>query len=167
MVIRMYYINCYFFFAILGFLFETILFTLIKHPYNSSILYGPWTPIYGIAFFVIYLINHFVKKLHLSKIKELILFFILSVFILSILELIAGELILAIWHTRYWNYEKSRFNIDGFICLEISLFWGIGAIFLNYFLYPRVKNFIRKIPKWLTVLFIILFVIDTIFTILK
>lgn len=163
----MYFINCYFFFAILGFLFESIFFILIKKPYNSSVLFGPWTPVYGIAFFVIYFLDKFIKKFNLKKLYEIILYFFLSAILLALLEFIAGELIFAINHVRYWNYENLTLDIDGFICLEVTIFWGVAATFINYFLYPRIKNFIKKIPKAITIILIILYVIDNIFTILK
>lgn len=163
----MYFINCYFFFAILGFLFESIFFILIKKPYNSSILFGPWTPVYGIAFFIIYFLDKFVKRFHLKKLYEIFLYFFLSAILLTLLELLAGELILAINHVRYWNYVNLTLDIDSFICLEVALFWGVAATFINYFLYPRIKNFIKKIPKAITIILIILYVIDNIFTILK
>ena len=160
----MYYINCYFFFAILGFLFESVTFILLKKPYNSGVLMGPWTPVYGIAFFIILLIRKFLKRWNLEKKIEIILFFLLSILLLSILEFIAGELILIISHVRYWNYVNRPLNIDGFICLEISLLWGIGAIFINYFLYPYIKSFLKKIPKIITTILIILYMIDTIYS---
>lgn len=160
----MFYINCYFFFAILGFLFESIFFILIKKSYNSSILFGPWTPIYGIAFFIIYFINKLVKKWHLNKVLEIIIFFLLNIVVLSLLEFISGELILATNHVRYWNYINNHFNIDGFICLEVSMFWGVLSLFVNYILYPHVKRFLKNIPRFITIILIILYVIDNIFT---
>ena len=57
----MFYLNIFFIFAISGYILETITFFVINKPYNSSILYGPWTPIYGIAsliMVVVYLIIH-------------------------------------------------------------------------------------------------------------
>lgn len=163
----MYFIDCFFFFAILGFLFESIFFIIIKKPYNSSVLFGPWTPVYGIAFFIIYFLDKLVKKFNLRKVWEIVLYFLLSSFFLTLLEFIAGELILAINHVRYWNYVNLTLDIDGFICLEVALFWGLAATSINYFFYPRVKKFITKIPKAITIILIILYVIDNIFTILK
>ena len=160
-------INCFFFFSIFGFLFESLTSIILKKPYNSSVLYGPWTTVYGIAFFIIHYIGTKIEKFHLKKWQEVILVFLGNIFILSILELIAGELILKLFHVRYWNYEKFTWNIDGFICLEVSLFWGIGALFLYYFLYPKVKSFIMKIPTWLTYLFLLFYVIDLIFMFMK
>ncbi len=160
----MYYWNCYFFFSILGFLFESILFLILKRHYNSGILYGPWTPIYGLAFFIILGIHKVLKKWHFHKIVEYILFFLLSTILLSILELIGGELILFLFHVRYWNYEKSFLNIDGFICLEVSLFWGVCSLITNYIIYPRVKDFIRRIPKFVTYFLILFSIIDIVCT---
>ena len=130
-------------------------------------MYGPWTTIYGIAFFIIYFIGEKIKKLNLKKWQEILLFFISNILILSILELLAGELILHLFGTRYWDYKEFTWDIDGFICLEVSLFWGFGALFLYYFLYPKVKTFLKKIPKWLTITLVILYVLDGLLMIKK
>lgn len=163
----MYAINCFFFFAILGFLFESLFFILIKKPYNSSTLLGPWTTVYGIAFFIILFIGNWLKKFHFSKSIEVVLFFLLNTFILSMLEFIAGELILFISKVRYWNYQNLTWNIDGFICLEVSLFWGLGSIILYYFLYPKIKPFLKKIPKFITILLVLLYSLDILFMVFK
>ena len=163
----MYFINCFFFFSILGFLFESLTFIIIKKPYNSSVLYGPWTTVYGIAFFIIRFIGKRVQKLHLSKPREILLFFLLNMIVLSALEFISGELILAISKVRYWNYQNMTWNIDGFICLEASLFWGFSSTILYYLIYPKIETFLQKIPKWITIIFIILYATDILFMLLK
>ena len=161
----MYLINCFFFFAILGFLFESLFFIFIKKPYNSSVLFGPWTTVYGIAFFIITAIGNKIKRYHLKKGLEVFLIFLLNVIVLSILEFVSGELILSFSKVRYWNYENLTWNIDGFICLEISIFWGLCSLLIYYFIYPKVQKFLHKIPKWITFLFIILYVFDVLFMI--
>ena len=45
----MYYINLFFVYSILGFVFETILSQFWSGVFNSGILFGPWTPVYGIG----------------------------------------------------------------------------------------------------------------------
>ena len=108
-----------------------------------------------------------IKLLQLKKWQEILLFFVSNIIILSILEFLSGELILAIGKIRYWNYENLTWNIDGFICLEVSLFWGLASLFIEYFLYPRIKNFLKKIPKYLTIIFVILYVLDLLYMIIR
>jgi len=54
----MNYLNIFFFFSILGHLVENIFTT----NYTSGILYGYWTPIYGVGIIIILLLNNFFTK---------------------------------------------------------------------------------------------------------
>lgn len=45
----MYYINCFFLYSFLGFIIENIVHLINKDDSGSGILYGPWTPIYGVG----------------------------------------------------------------------------------------------------------------------
>ena len=68
----MYYIKYFFITSILGFFLETIVCT----NYESGILYGPWTPIYGIgSIIIIYVSDKILKKKNLSIIKKFIIVF--------------------------------------------------------------------------------------------
>ncbi len=166
-VMVMYYINCFFLLSIIGFLFESIFFIIIKKPYNSSILYGPWTTVYGLSFFIMDFIYKWLQKYHLPKWLEVILFFLINMILLSALEFLTGELILKILKVRYWNYVNQTFNIDGFICLEASLFWGIASTILYYLLLPKMQNFLHKIPKWVTIICLCLYIFDWIMALIK
>ena len=48
----MYYINNFFMYSILGHIFESIIYLFCEG--ESGILYGPWTPVYGIGVVIIY-----------------------------------------------------------------------------------------------------------------
>ena len=44
--------------------------------------------------------------------------------------------------------------------LEIALLWGGLATFAMYYIVPKIKNFVNKIPKIVTYITIVLFIID-------
>ena len=50
MVNNMYYINLFFIYSLLGFLFENFLNIITNATFNSGVLYVPWTFIYGNLF---------------------------------------------------------------------------------------------------------------------
>ena len=54
----MYYINYFFIFSILGHFIESFFYP----NSDSGILYGYWTPIYGIGTIIILLVNNYVNK---------------------------------------------------------------------------------------------------------
>ena len=53
----MYWTNCFFVYSILGYVMEMLFGYMIGANAESGFLYGPWTPIYGIASILIILIS--------------------------------------------------------------------------------------------------------------
>lgn len=156
----MYYLNYFFLYSIIGHIIETIL------GYNSGILYGYWTPVYGIGVVIIlFLFNKFKEK-NLSNLKIAFLLFIFSFLFLTIIEWIGGILIEKIFNKVFWNYSKLSLNIGKYIAIEISLIWSIGSLIITFVLKKYTDIIINKIPKFITLILSILFIIDLICTIL-
>lgn len=162
----MYYINCFWFYSCLGFILEHILFLIFGHKGDSGILLGPWTYIYGFAYLVINEIYKFVDRRKFKLFLRTVVLFIFCFIILSIFELIGGILIEKIFDIVWWDYSKEKFHIGKFICLKVSLFWGLLSIITLYFVKPIIDKIIKKIPKWLGILIISIMLIDFIVSIL-
>ena len=96
----MYYIKYFFITSIIGFIVESFVYG--NYLGNSGILYGPWTVVYGFGTVSILLINKFISKKFKNKILRAFLLFIISIMVLTILELMGGILI-----------EKIFFSING------------------------------------------------------
>ena len=64
----------------------------------------------------------------------------------------------------FWDYSNQKFHIGKYISLSMSLIWGVGSIFLIYFVKPWISDYINKIPNGVTILFIVLFITDIIIT---
>ncbi len=158
----MYYINLFFIYSIFGYILESLLAFSFRKNYNSGILYGPWTPIYGFAVLIMIIVFLFIKKFNYKNFKEKVVYFIFITIFLTFLEGVGGYLIQLIFKKTYWNYDKLLFNIGHFMSLEISLIWGILAIISMYYIVPKISNLIKKIPKTLTFIILSLFVIDVI-----
>jgi uncharacterized membrane protein len=150
-------LNTFFLYSILGFILE------ISLGYQSGILYGPWTVVYGIGVVIIFQLYDFFSS-HYSKIKSYLFVFFISFILLTILEWIGGILIEAIFGCIFWNYENVPFHIGKYVSLLISLLWSIGSILILIFLRPITDRFVKKIPKVVTWIFLILFLMDCFFT---
>lgn len=48
---------------------------------------------------------------------------------------------------KWWDYSGYRFNLDGYVCLWFSLFWGVGAVVLVKFVQPLVEVLVRWMPS--------------------
>ena len=77
----MFYLNCFFIYSILGWCLETIVSFIFKTNFQSGILKGPWTPIYGIGTLVILFISHYLfYNLHMPRwIETIIVFFVVAI----------------------------------------------------------------------------------------
>ncbi len=166
MVKIMFYINIFFIYSFLGFLFENGLSLIMNSNFNSGVLYGPWTFIYGIAIFFIMAFNKFLKQFKFNKWLEVLLFYLGVTILMTLIEFSGGMLIEKIFHVVYWDYTNLKLNFGNYISLEISLLWGLFATFVNYLLAPIINKFAKKIPVYITIIFIILFITDIIFTII-
>lgn len=160
----MYYLNNFFFYSIFGHLFETIVYLFCE--VESGILYGFWTPIYGIGCLIIIIMNKYISKKY-EGITKFVLIFLSDFLILSLLEYIGGSLIELIFNYEYWNYEGFKFHIGKYVALEIAFVWGIGALNLIYLLKPISDKIIKKVPRYITWILVGLFFIDVILTIIN
>lgn len=159
-----YFINLFFVFSCLGFILEQSLLNLFHKRYNSSLLKGPWTIVYGIASLIILFLGKKVSSLKLNKFWRFSIFFISCFVILSLLELISGLLIEAVLGIVYWDYSNMPLHLGKYICVPVSLVWCIYAVILNYLIYPWAKKLIKKIPKVITFILIFFFLIDICYT---
>lgn len=160
----MYYLTLFIIFSIFGFIFENIISVFEGIAANSGILIGPWTPIYGLAILIILLLNKSLKKLNLNKKLEVFLFFIVIIIVLTVLEYIGGHLINKYLHQTFWDYSNLYFNYGKYISLEVSLAWGIIAIVINYYIYPKMEYYLKQIPKLLTIILTLILIMDIIIT---
>lgn len=146
---------------------EQGLMTLFNQKYNSSLLKGPWTIIYGLATLIIFWIGDKTAKINLKKWQQVIIFLISAFLILSIVEMLAGILIEKVLGIVYWDYSDLPLHIGKYSCVLVSLIWTAYAGILNYFIYPWVKKIIPKIPNVVTFILIALFLVDVAYSIFE
>ena len=162
---NIYYINVYFIYSVIGYIIEFVINLIIG--YNGGILYGFWTPVYGIgSLIVIYIYDKLVYKLDNHKILKFLIIFLIGFFLLSFIEYIGGILIELIFNKTIWDYSDYKFNLGKYVALEMALIWGISALILIYFIRKPIDKIIKKIPKFITWILCVLFIIDLICTLL-
>lgn len=139
----------------------------MQNNFDSGILYGPYTPIYGFGILIIiYGSDYIFKHLHLKRYQENLVVFGLLFFTITILELVGGILIEKIFGTIFWSYENLKFNYGHYIAIEVSLLWSVGGLIIYYFKNYLLK-FVEKVPNIIYYLFMIAITIDVIYTIIK
>lgn len=160
-----YYLNYFFVFSIIGHLLETILFKIFNWNLESGFLYGYWTPVYGIGAVLILMISKKIfEKVELNKFVEIIIFLIVIAAVLTFVEFIGGNLLEILFKREFWNYSDHKYHFGKYIALDISVVWMICSLILLYLIKPWMDKLINKIPRFVTYIFVVLFVIDLIFT---
>ena len=106
-------------YSIIGWILEIIFaFINLKKFVNRGFLIGPYCPIYGAGCLLLTIL--------LSKYAEdTIVLFALSIIICSILEYLTSWIMEKIFKLRWWDYSDMKFNINGRICLETMIPFGI------------------------------------------
>lgn len=161
-----YYINVFFIYSIIGYIFESILKLFIPNMHNG-ILFGPWVPVYGIGCSLIIIIMRFVfNRIKVNRFFKIFLVFIISMITLTLLEFIGGNLIELMTNKVYWDYSNLLFNFGHYIALEISLVWGIMSLIIIYVIKPKIDLIIRRIPSYITYVTLTIFIIDVIMTVI-
>ena len=164
----MYYLNSFYIYSVIGFILESTIYKFMNSNRHSGIFYGPITAVYGIgALIIILLYQLFYKRLNLNKYLRPILLFLSSIIILTVIEWIGGHILNFIFDIDLWNYTNKKYNLGKYICLEISLCWGILSLIFVYIIKPFMDKFIKRIPKFATYIFTVVFIIDLIMTLIN
>ena len=117
----------YLVYSFLGWVGETAVATAKgKHFANRGAAAGPFCFVYGIAAVLM------AVGLADLRTKPAALFFG-SLLIATVVEWLTGKLLERVHHRRWWDYSGKKCNIDGYICLQYSVLWGVlGAVSVRW-----------------------------------
>lgn len=126
----------------------------LKKFINRGFLIGPYCPIYGWGcILIIILLNKYTN--------DPLVLFIMAIVICSILEYFTSYFMEKLFKARWWDYSRRKFNINGRICLETMIPFGLLGCLIMYFVNPFFVSVYSKIPS--NILIIISSVLFTIF----
>ena len=136
----------FFIFAVAGWLWEVSLH-MINHGVfvNRGVLHGPWLPIYGCGGLLILTL---LKRLRHRPVMEFLAIIVLCGVVEYgaswVLELMSGG-------RRWWDYTGYFLNLNGRICAEGLLIFGIGGMMIVYVLAPAIDSVLRILPRRLVI----------------
>ena len=152
-------------FSIAGLLIETVYCYATADAIESrkGLIWGPFCPVYGVSAAVL------IMFLNRYKDKNIMLLFIYGFMVGSIAEYILSFGLETVYGMRFWDYGYAKLNLNGRICLQYSIYWGILSVVIMKIVKPPIDRIISKIPirfRNITEIIIFIFlVIDCIFTI--
>lgn len=150
-------------YSFLGWLCESIFCSIPAGKFiNRGFLNGPFCPVYGVGGILV--VSVLTPFLH-----NLITLYLAGVIITSLLEYITGFALEKLFHTKYWDYTNHKFNLQGRICLENSLLFGVMCVVGMLCIHPTLMRLLGMIPGLMLPIvsgtFILYFTCDTVITV--
>ena len=122
---RMYFF-LFLIYAMMGWCMEVIWgYIQTKKWVNRGFLVGPYCPIYGCGGLLITLClgDHTDNPFAI---------FCMSIVICGVLEYLTSYIMEKIFKARWWDYKKRKFNINGRVCLETIIPFGLLSCMILY-----------------------------------
>lgn len=142
----------FFIYSIIGYIFEVTLVTICEKKFTPSrgFLIGPYIPIYGVG------VVSIVKLLSKYQ-NDLLILFVMSTILCTILEYITSVIMEKVFKLRWWDYSHMSFNLNGRVCLLNSIIFGVGGVVIVKLLNPFIEKGLMAITDWLLILLAIIF----------
>lgn len=155
-----YYFLLFLIYSFIGWLIEVTGKLIENHKFiNRGFLVGPICPIYGHGCIVMIL------TLGRYRDNPLTLF-MYAIFICSLLEYFTSYFMEKIFKARWWDYSQKKFNINGRVCLNTIVPFGLLGLFIMYVSNPFFISKIQLLPEmWLNILFwtlLVIYIVDNI-----
>ena len=145
----------YYIYSVAGWIMETVSVSIQKRKFvDRGFLIGPYCPIYGTG---VVAITVLLKKYS----DDVVATFFMSIIICGILEYMTSYFMEKIFKARWWDYTNRKFNINGRVCLQNLVIFGILGTFIVFVANPFLLKYINMIP--ITTLHIILGIFSFIF----
>lgn len=123
---------------------------------NPGFCVGPYLPIYGFGLCVLYLLAWLgdIYGFGSTDSGRALLFAVMAVS-MTLIEYLAGILLLKWMKLRLWDYSSCWGNIQGLICPLFSLIWAMMGAAYYFFIHPRVLDALAWLADNLAFSFVI------------
>lgn len=138
----------FFFYSVVGYIVEVTSCSVTnkKVTLSRGYLIGPYIPIFGFGgVFMVYFLSKYQN--------DILSLFINSMFYCCLLEYLTSLVLEKIFKLRWWDYSTRRFNINGRVCLENGILFGIAGVILVKFFHPILLSVLYSFSN--TVIFVL------------
>ena len=139
-------------YSVIGWIYESTICSIGQRKLiNRGFLNGPYCPIYGTGAVLVLLV--------LGRLKNPVALFFAGAVLTCSLEYLTSWLMEKLFHARWWDYSKRKFNIGGRVCLIGAVVFGAFSVVLILVLHPAIKSLTDRLTDTaLNVICAILFV---------
>lgn len=118
-------------YSFVGYIIE-VLYISLQHEklvLSRGFLIGPVLPIYGTgAILITLLLNRYSD--------QIITLFVLSMVLCTALEYYTSLILEKIFKLRWWDYKHKKHNLNGRVCLQNALMFGLGGVVIIKYINP-------------------------------
>jgi uncharacterized membrane protein len=108
---------------------------------RSSLLYGPFSIVWGMAAVLLTLVFHRMDDMSAARI------FMTGAVLGGVYEYICSLIQEVFFGASFWDYRHLPLNLNGRINLVFCLFWGGAAVVWVRLACPALSRFIERIPR--------------------
>lgn len=149
-------------YSIIGWVYESTICSIgHRKLINRGFLNGPYCPIYGTGAVLVLLV--------LGRIQNPVLLFFAGAVVTCSLEYLTSWLMEKLFHARWWDYSKRKFNIGGRVCLIGAVVFGAFSVVLVLVLHPFVKSLTDRLTdaalNWICAILFVGIVSDLVVTV--
>lgn len=131
-------ILCFVFYSFIGWIYETLLCSIAQKKWvNRGFLNGPVCPIYGFGALLILFA-------FAGSSLRVIPLFLSSGVLACTLEYLTSYAMEKLFHARWWDYSNRRFQLNGRICLEGFLVFGLLGVLLVRVIHPLLTRLVDR-----------------------
>lgn len=128
------------FYSFVGWVFEIVYCALLaRQLVNRGFLYGPYCPVYGAGALANLLI--------LGTVSNPFAIFFLSALICGGIEYATAWALDKLFHAKWWDYSNMRFNLQGRVCPQGLILFGVMAVLQLKFFHPWLAAATSHIPE--------------------
>ncbi len=141
----------FFIYCFLGWVYESTYVSIRSRRWvNRGFLNGPVIPIYGCAATLLYVAFFNDTMIGMTQSKtavSVLVIFVSGMILASLLEFVTSWLMEKLFHARWWDYSEMPLNLQGRICLPVSLFWGLLSVVMAEWIQPLMDRVVAQIPR--------------------
>lgn len=154
----LYYFVLFIIYSFFGWCLEMVACSIsTKKIVNRGFLLGPICPIYGCGCLLI-------TVLLKGYLNDPILLFVMAFVLCLLLEYFTSYVMEKLFKARWWDYSDRKYNLNGRICLDNGVAFGILGLLLSYVINPFVVKMLSYIPlnvfNIVGVVLLVVFVVD-------
>ena len=128
-------------YSFLGWVIETAVSAVKTRKFsNRGFSTGPYCLIYGITAVIL--------TVTMGELLDNTLFLLIGCGTISTAaEWFTGKLLERMNRHKWWDYSGKKWNFDGYICLQYTVFWAILGVIMLRFTNPVLSHLFRSMPS--------------------